>query len=141
MKFWDASAILPLLVEEPMTGRLRELYQKDPVIVAWWGTEVECVSALSRVERENPKSASMVNEALGSLDRFQRAWHEVQPVPAVRETARRLLRVHALRAADALQLAAAFIAAEDRPVTLEFVCLDQRLVSAARREGFQIPLA
>jgi hypothetical protein len=44
--------------------------------------------------------------------------------------------VHPLRAVDALQLAAAFIAAERRPSSLEVVTLDDRLAGAARKEGF-----
>jgi predicted nucleic acid-binding protein len=50
----------------------------------------------------------------------------------------RLLRVHALRAADSLQLAAAIVAAEHEPSALEFVSLDERLNEAASREGFRI---
>jgi predicted nucleic acid-binding protein len=46
------------------------------------------------------------------------------------------LRVHTLRDADALQLAAAFVAAERRPSSLEVVTLDERLAGAARKEGF-----
>jgi hypothetical protein len=46
--------------------------------------------------------------------------------------------VHPLRAADALQLAAAVIAAERRPASLEVVTLDDRLASAARKEGFVV---
>ena len=55
----------------------------------------------------------------------------IDPTPALRDTAIRLLRVHALRAGDALQLAAAIIASEHHPVSLEFVCLDDRLCIAA----------
>lgn len=47
-----------------------------------------------------------------------------------------MLRVHPLRAADAAQLAAAFVAAERHPSSLEFVILDMRLAAAARKEGF-----
>ena len=43
-----------------------------------------------------------------------------------------------LRAADSLQLAAALIAADHDPATLEILCLDPRLSSAARREGFTV---
>lgn len=57
---------------------------------------------------------------------------------AIREAAVRFLRVHPLRAADALQLAAAFIAAERRPPSLEVVTLDDRLAVAARKEGFAL---
>jgi len=59
-------------------------------------------------------------------------------VLTVREAARRLLRVHDLRAADALQLAAAVVASENRPSTMQIVCLDARLAGAALREGFRI---
>jgi hypothetical protein len=48
----------------------------------------------------------------------------------------RLLRVHPLRAADSLQLAAAVVASEGDPGELPFVCLDEKLAQAASREGF-----
>ena len=65
-------------------------------------------------------------------------WHEVDPSDTIREAAVRFLRVHPLRAADALQLAAAFVAAERRPSSLEVVTLDDRLAVAARKEGFAL---
>lgn len=76
--------------------------------------------------------------ARGRLDRFAATWQEVQPTEPLRDNARRLLRVHDLRAADALQLAAGVAAAEGRPATLAFVCLDDRLAGAAEREGFPV---
>ncbi len=47
-------------------------------------------------------------------------------------------RVHGGPAADSLQLAAAVIAAEHEPATLEIVSLDERLNEAASREGFRV---
>jgi len=41
-------------------------------------------------------------------------------------------------AADALHLAAAFIAADYDPPTLELVTLDDGLAAAAEREGFPV---
>jgi predicted nucleic acid-binding protein len=138
MNFWDSSAIVPLLVEEPATESVMELYRRDPAILSWWGTEIECVSALSRAEREDSRMAPIVDNALLRLNTLRPSWHEVQPVSLVRQTAYRLLRVHPLRAADALQLAAAIVASENRPSNLGFVCLDRRLFNAAKREGFTI---
>jgi hypothetical protein len=66
------------------------------------------------------------------------SWHEVDPSESVREVAIRFLRVHPLRSADALQLAAAFVAAQRRPASLELVTLDDRLGAAARKEGFAV---
>jgi predicted nucleic acid-binding protein len=110
----------------------------DPVVVAWWGAAVECVSAITRAERVGRLSATRAAEGLRRLVALSRAWHEVEPSEEVRETAKRLLRVHDLRAADSLHLAAAFVAAESRPASLEFACLDDRLRLAAGREGFAV---
>lgn len=138
MKFWDSSAIVPLLAEEAATSWVLGLYREDPLLFAWWGTDVECVSALARLERKGAMSSTAITDALGRLRALKSSWQEVQPGEAVREIAVRLLRVHDLRAADSLQLAAAIIASEHRPPSLEFVCLDERLMAAARREGFAI---
>ena len=83
-------------------------------------------------------TSSAAIEAFDRLRQLSGAWHEVEPGDAVREAAVRFLRVHPLRAADALQLAAAFIAAERRPPSLDVVTLDDRLAAAARKEGFAL---
>jgi predicted nucleic acid-binding protein len=138
VRFWDASAIVPLLVAEPSTRRLQALAAKDPAMLVWWGSEVECVSALARLERDGALSAQAITLALKRLRQLAVGWHEVDPSDAIREAAARFLRVHPLRAADSLQLAAAFLAAERRPASLEIVTLDDRLGTAARREGFVV---
>ena len=72
------------------------------------------------------------------LTQLSAGWSEIEPSTALRTHAKRFLNVHDLRAADALQLAAAFIAAEGQPSLLEFVCFDERLLAAANPEGFQV---
>lgn len=138
MIFWDSSAILPLLVEESTTPSALDYYSDNPTIVAWWGTPVECASALARLERESKLTSSEVTQALDQLAALQAAWHEVQPLDGVRQIAQRLLRLHPLRAADALQLAAALLVCEHRPQGWQFVSLDARLSQAAEREGFRV---
>jgi len=138
MKFWDSSAVIPLLISEEQSERLQELVSADRAMIVWWATRVECVAGLSSREREGTLSATSFHDALRRLNALARVWDEVQPSALLREFAERFLRVHPLRAADALQLAAAFIAAENRPVTLEVVALDDRLVTAASREGFVV---
>ena len=136
MRFWDASAIVPLLMAEASTKQLQASVAKDPAMLVWWGTEVECASAIARLERDGALDESAVTQAFGRLKQLAAGWHEVDPSDAIREAAVRFLRVHPLRAADALQLAAAFVAAERRPASLEVITLDDRLVAAARKEGF-----
>jgi hypothetical protein len=136
LRFWDASAIVPLLVSEPSTQTMQEIVAQDPVMLVWWATEVECASAIARLERDGGLDASAVGPTFNRLKHLAGGWHEIDPSDAVRETAVRFLRVHPLRTADALQLAAAFVAAEQRPSSLEIVTLDDRLAAAARKEGF-----
>jgi uncharacterized protein len=138
VRFWDASAIVPLLVAEPMTPSLQTLAGHDPEMLVWWGSEVECVSALARLERGAALDIEAVSLAFERLKQLADGWHEVEPSDLVRESAVRFLRVHPLREADALQLAAAFMAAERRPASLQLVTLDERLADAARKEGFAL---
>jgi predicted nucleic acid-binding protein len=138
VRFWDASAIVPLLVAESSTRRLQTLAAEDSAILVWWGCEVECVSALARLEREGAFNDAAMTAALARLRQLVAGWHEVDPSDAIREAAARFLRIHPLRAADALQLAAAFLAAERRPASLELVTLDDRVAAAARKEGFAV---
>lgn len=141
MKFWDSSAIVPMLIEESTTSVVMDLYRDDPLLIVWWGTELECVSALARLDRQQGLPSASLTEALRRLQELKSTWQEIQPIDLVGETAIRLLRVHNLRAADSLQLAGAILASEHRPAFLDFVCLDERLLIAAQREGFKIPLA
>jgi len=138
VKFWDASAVVPLLIAEESTRRLQALAAKDSAMLVWWASAVECISALARLERDGALNPAAMTLALQRLHKLSAGWHEVDPSDEIRETAARFLRVHALRAADALQLAAAFAAAERRPASLEIVTLDERLANAACKEGFVV---
>jgi predicted nucleic acid-binding protein len=138
LRFWDSSAIVPLLVAEANTDAIQEIAEDDPIMLVWWATQVECISAIARLERQGDLTTESTQDALERLDALVEGWNEVQPVDAARRTARRLLRVHDLRAADALQLAGAVVASEGHAASLEIVTLDHRLAEAARREGFVI---
>jgi hypothetical protein len=138
VKFWDASAVVPLLIAEQSTRRLQSLAAKDSAMLVWWASAVECISSLARLERDGALNPAAMTLALQRLHKLFAGWHEVDPSDEIRETAARFLRVHALRATDALQLAAAFAAAERRPASLEIVTLDERLANAARKEGFVV---
>jgi len=138
MRFWDSSAVIPLLVAETASRDIQDLFEADPVMIVWWATDIECVSAIARQQRLGRLAEQTAVNGHERLNALRTAWHEVEPTDGIRESAKRFLRVHDLRTADALQLAAALFASEDRPSTLEFLSLDERLQTAARREGFVI---
>lgn len=138
MKFWDSSALVPLLVFETAREKLLDLLESDGELIVWWGAPVECVSAIARRERAGDMELIAANDAIRRLRAIGPTWIEVSPSLQVRNLAERLLRVHTLRAAGSLQLAAALVASERNPEVLGFVCLDDRLSDAARREGFDV---
>lgn len=138
MRFWDSSAIIPLCLKEIASQTIKGLMKGDEDVVVWWTTRVECLSALSRRRREEVISPGDEAKARAILSAIGTAWSEVQPTETVRLRAERLLSIHPLRAADALQLAAALIWAQETPRGLEFVSLDQNLREAALKEGFSI---
>jgi predicted nucleic acid-binding protein len=106
-------------------------------MVTWWSTPAECWSALARLRREEVITLAGESDAHHVLDALRGSWLEILPSDSVRETAKRLLRGHVLRAADALQLAAAIIWSGDRS-RREVVTLDERLALAAELEGFRV---
>lgn len=138
MKFWDTSALVPLLVREPATEAVTALYRDDPTVIVVWTTLVECASTVARAEHEQLLDLREATSAFARLDELIRVWREVEPTNHLRDIARRLLRVHRLRAADAIQLAGALLTAEGHPASLAFVTLDERLEAAALREGFAV---
>lgn len=137
VRFWDTAAVFPLFVPERSSGVALELVTGDPAILVWWATRVECISALARLQREGVVALE-IDAARLTLEAFASSWQEVLPTDSIRRRAETLLWRHTLRAADALQLAAALAAQEQFPTALDFVTLDKRLAMAARAEGFRV---
>ena len=84
MKFWDASAILPLLVAENTTRSLQALANRDSDLLVWWGSQVECVSALARLERSALLDRNGAALAFDRLKQLADGWHEIEPSELVR---------------------------------------------------------
>jgi hypothetical protein len=131
--------VVPLLVEQASSARAAAWLLADQDIVVWTLTPVEIVSALRRLARERAVTEDSARLAETRMDEIVRTCHVVIDVERVKSLALRLLRLHPLRAFDALQLAAALHWAEGRPQGRTVLTLDARLAQAARREGFLVP--
>ncbi len=138
MRFWDTSALVPLLVNEPDSARRAAALRADSAMAVWWGTLVECESALQRRVRDGALDPAGARQARDRLAVLAAAWHEVPPAPPLRTLATRLLRTHPLRAADALQLAAALALTQAGMPGLHFYTADIRLAQAAEIEGLRV---
>jgi hypothetical protein len=136
--FWDSSALVPTILPAPQSSVMIALLRSDAERALWWGSPLECQSALYRRHREARLSAASLEQALRRLAGLVEDADTVAPTLRLRDRAGRLLAAHALRAGDALQLSAALVWCDDMPAGETFVCLDERLRDAARREGFAI---
>jgi len=139
VRYWDSSALLPLIIPERDSEVVRRLYQSDPLVLTWWGTPVEIASALARRERTGESPAEQVAVFRQRALRLGERWQEILAAESVRTAAIALLSRRELRAADALQLGAALIARDLADSRLSaFVTGDERLAVAAAAEGFDV---
>ena len=134
--FWDPSALVPLCCFQPQTARARQVVRSYSRQVVWWATIVEAVSSLNRVTRNGALTVDESKQAFARLDYLRNRWNEIQPTEEIRDRAERLLRIHKLRAADALQLAAALVWCDNRPRGRALIGADGNLLEAAAAEGF-----
>ena len=138
MRYWDASGLVPLVIAEASSSKACEWLLEDPEIVTWCGSSVELASAVERRFRQGELSRDERRQCLDRFSDLSGRWDEVVDLFATRSRAIALLARHSLRAADAAQLGAALLVAEDDPAGLSFVCLDERLAIAAEREGLRV---
>ena len=138
MRFWDSSALTTLFLPEPASYRVEDLLSRDARIAIWWATPVECLGAVARAKRGGRFADSSIRKAKALLDFVLANAFEVEPNAEIRDQARRLVVIHSLRAADALQLAASLEWCGGNTNGESFVCLDDRLRGAATLEGFRV---
>ncbi len=138
VRFWDSSALVPLFFVEPASPRVKAWLKEDAEVVVWALSRVELLSALAHRRRELPLMMNELGAARRQLLAVYEQWLEIAELDAVRQHAERIVETHPLRAADALQIGAALVAAAGDPYSLEFVTFDRRLAQAADREGFPV---
>lgn len=137
MKFWDASALVALMVDEAMSRQVREISGEDRFLMISCITPIEITSALYRRVRTNELDREELKAANTIFARLRDEWLTVHEFGSVVPVAIELLARRALRAGDAIQLATAIVASRDKR-WLPFVTLDKHLAHAAAAEGFYV---
>lgn len=138
MSFWDSSALGSLLLQEANALEIRSIYDQSETFVMWTLTPVEVVSALYQAARTNRISAEGLRQAEQWLKEAIESFNFVKDIEQVKHRAERILRIHPLKAADALQLAAALVYYDDKPQSQLLITLDTKLAQAGFKEGFTI---
>ncbi len=138
MRFWDSSAIVPLLVLEKETDLCLKALDVDPATMVWTMSQVEVLSAICRRVREGCLSEDSLDIVKKRMQVFFDSAFEIVSIQKVKDRALRLLQVHSLKAADALQLASALVVTQEDPIKMPIMSFDNQLNQAARREGFVV---
>ncbi len=63
---------------------MQRLFEVDSELLVWWATEIECVSAIARLERNGQLTRQATTQALERLDALKRGWNEIEPLESVR---------------------------------------------------------
>jgi antitoxin (DNA-binding transcriptional repressor) of toxin-antitoxin stability system/predicted nucleic acid-binding protein len=140
VRFWDTSALVPACAPQPTTKIIAGGLRADPRLVLWTLTPVELTSAVQRLVRDGALSTAEAVSAETRADHRFRSALFIRDTEEAKTVARSLLQTHPLRAADALQLAAALLWANRKPMRRVFYTFDDRLAEAARKEGFTVPV-
>ncbi len=135
--FWDTSALVPLCVQQQPSPAVQQLVHQYEISV-WWGTAVEMRSAFERLLRTGELTAAEHAAAGFRLEMLRRSWRELQPSEALRSQAEAFLMQYSLKAADSLQLAAAWTWCGGYAKSHVLILADGQLTAAARQVGFQV---
>lgn len=138
MKFWDASAVIPLLLTEKQSDYCLQILKDDQDVLLWCLSRVEIVSAMTRRLREQSLTFGEFQSAKIRLQHILEGAYQITALEKVMNRAVRLLEVHPLRAADACQLASVLVATQEDPYRVSLICFDERLKEAAIKEGFVV---
>lgn len=140
--FFDTSALIKLYHEEVGTEQVEEIFGRtDNSIIISELSIVEFYSTLARKRRRGEIAPQAQEEALKSFEEDCASRFVVAPLTtAIVQKAKELLRTHgnssALRALDALQLAASLVSRLEEEMV--FVCADARLLEIGRLEGLEV---
>lgn len=137
--FWDTSALVPLFVGQTSTPHAKQIFENYSIVI-WWAAPVEIAGALARLLRMKKINSQEYSESRKLAGEMSSLWSTIRPSDSLRTRATRVVEHYDLRAADALQLAAALEWCGDQPQGRMFLTVDRRLRQAATLTGFDASL-
>jgi predicted nucleic acid-binding protein len=137
MRYFDASALVKRYVREQGTTKVRRLLASGVPATSRFSA-IEIASALARRAREGAFTDEARDGAIAAFETDLSGMLVVELTATIVTRAQALLRRHALRAADAVQLASCLYIQAELGEETSFVAFDDRLTTAARSEGLII---
>jgi predicted nucleic acid-binding protein len=134
--YWDTSALLALIFDEPQGADVRRLALKKGALPGYTSffSFIEMESAYARRMSEGALKSSQLPELRLKAQKLESILSLLWPDEDTLRDARHLVLEQGLRPGDALQLASARLLLHNGGV-VSFVCLDKKLGQAAQAIG------
>ncbi len=137
--YLDTSALVKRYYRELGTKIVQELIINSSIIVVSKIAYAEIISALMRKRREGMLSMDDYQRVLAG---FKNDWSNfyvvIELTDDIINRTEGLIENYPLRGFDAIHLASALVFQDELNMDLTFICSDNRLLEAARRENLQI---
>ena len=133
--YFDASAVVKLVLDEPGSAAVRDLWRQSDRRFAGTLTHVEACAAVAAAHRNHQLDAELTDAILVELAELRRDVREVTLGSDVATIAAELARTHGLRGADACHLSSALAL---RDPDLIVATWDRRLHAAAQAVGLRV---
>jgi uncharacterized protein len=133
--YFDTSAVVPLLVEEPGTDISLRVWLQAETVATVRMTFAEAAAALARASRLGRLTVDAHDRALAELESVWAQMDVLDVDDGLVRAAGVLARDHALRGYDAVHCAAALRVTSGTTVALAG---DRELLAAWQREGLQV---
>ena len=138
MLYLDTSALVKLYVDEPGRDAVMAALAADATVATQQIAYIEAHAAFSRAERDGRLAHADLERIRSELDRDWPSYLVIRLSQALLEQAVKLVDSFALRAYDAVHLAAAQTLARETGEPLSFACFDRRLNRAADVLGMAV---
>ena len=135
--YFDTSAVIPLIIEEPASARCARLWNDADRVLSVRLLYPEARAALAQARRLGRLTGEQLSNANLELESIVAEVDHVEVTGAVARAAGDLAQKHGLRGYDAVHLAAAL---EGNDESLVVVTGDGALAEAARTHGMQVAL-
>jgi uncharacterized protein len=135
--YFDTSAIVPVVVEEPTTRLCSRLWNESTRVVSVRLLYPEARAALARAQRMGRLTRSQLVTAVAELDSLLDEVDVIELGPDIARSAGELAQRYGLRGYDAVHLAAALAVADD---DLVLVTGDADIAAAATSAGIAVLL-
>ncbi len=135
----DTSALIKKYIEETNSDDVKKSLDGSRQIVTSALTELEIVSSLERAKQGRRINSPSYRTAMDAFEKdFERETIALVGISSgIIRDAKRIIKHHRLRPADAIQLASAKHTAKFISPLTELLCFDEALTQAAKLEGLK----